>query len=791
MIFLDTINGNEISKELESVFEHAAIGMVFCDAFGNVVRVNDYFANMLGYNTEEIMNTKLSNITIPADIAKDFDITSRIISGEQESFNTYKSYIHKKGRIIKAEVTVTGIRDEDGEVINFFAIVKDIETTQFHKQRVNEYSMLFATALDKIPYRMFVKSPEGRYVICNKAYADYVNKSPMEVVGLTDYELYDQDHADNCRLFDGRVISTGEPEEVVEEYMNGDKKSWQLIMKAPVYSGSQCIGIIGTLVDVSDKVFFDKMLYSKLGHNEDENNDASEMFQLIFETSSNLMCDFQQDGAISRANKAFYNDLGWTYDEVIGHHYSHFVKKEYIDQVVSVDLFLDGYEEGDSIFLDIEILSKSGEYVMYEFCIRKISNHVIASGSNISKRKESEQYLIKSKLSAEKARLSAEEARINAEKANNLKSEFIANMSHEIRTPLNAVIGFSELLEEKLEDDKFIEYTKSINLAGKSLLSLISDILDMSKIDAGMMDFTYNPMSLNTIISEIATIFSAETNRKGLNFIVTTDEATPPLILADNMRLKQVLLNVVGNACKFTNKGYIAIETKMIEFKDNDIVDIDIYVSDSGIGIPENECSYIFDSFRQHTDVKGYQFGGTGLGLTISKRLIENMGGSIKVLSNVGEGSKFIISIKNIQIVEEENTNPEVISDVTNSHINFNNSNILMVDDEELNRILVYELLKERCNKITCVSSAEDAIKELQEDEYDLILMDLVMPVIDGAEAATIIRRSPKYRHIPIICFSANANNHSKKNQLESIFNDYIIKPIHLNDLLKLLAKYL
>ena len=791
MIVVETINGHEISKEIEAVFKHAAIGMVFCDVFGNIIKVNNYFANMLGYEEDEIENTKLSNITIPEDIPNDYDITHRIIKGEKESFTTIKSYIHKKGWLIKSEVTITGIRDEQGQVINFFAVVKDIEARPVQTKSVDEHSILFASALDRIPYRMFVKSPEGKYVICNRAYADSVNMTPISMIGLTDYEIYDQEHADSCRLYDQRVIKSAKAEEVVEEYMAGNKKSWQLIMKAPVYSGEECIGIIGTLIDVSDKVFFDKMLYSKLGNHKDENDDASEMFQMIFETSSNLMCDFHHDGKISKANKAFYNDLGWSNDEVIGQHYSYFIKGEYLDQVVSLDLYLDGFEEGESLFLDLEILSKAGKYVMYEFCVRKISNHVIASGINISKQKESEQYLIKSRLSAEKARASAEEARILAEKANRLKSEFIANMSHEIRTPLNAVIGFSELLESQLEDEKFLEYTKSINLAGKSLLSLISDILDISKIEAGMMEFVYKPTNLNELILEIKTIFSAETDKKGLNLLVSLDKATPPLILMDSMRLKQVLLNIVGNACKFTQKGYIAIETKMITFKDDHLVDIDINVSDSGIGIPSDACGKIFDSFKQHIDSSTFKHGGTGLGLSISKRLTEIMGGSIKVLSEVNKGSKFIVSIKNIRIIDTIEEPVEKQEEVDNSHISFDGANILMVDDEELNRLLVYELLKDRCNKISCVGSAAEAFSALSNIDYDLVLMDLVMPVIDGDEAAKIIRRSPKYKNIPIICFSANANNLALKNQLENNFNDYIVKPIHLNDLLKLLAKYL
>ncbi len=778
------MNNFDVTKDFDIVFEHAVIGMFFCDVLGNILRANHYFSKMIGYNKDVLSQLNLSSITVIKNVEKESDLLAKIFNSEIKSFNTRKPYISKNGKIIETETTVTGINNDEGETIQFYCVVKVIEPKIDEQKELDDYSLLFATVMDRIPYRMFVKSPEGKYIVCNKAYAQYAGKTTLEIVGLSDYEVYDKEHADNCKQYDYRVMTSGEAEEVVEEYMDGDKKSWQLIMKAPVFDGKTCIGIIGTLMDVTDKVFFDKSLYSKLNHYQGEEDDVSKMFQMIFETSPNLMCDFHHDGKISRANKAFLDELGWEDDEVLGHHYAEFIKDEYISEVRDLDVLLEDYNEGESFFLDIELKSKTGEYILYAFCIRKISTYVVASGINLSKQKASEQFLIDSRLSAEKAK-------VLAEKANKLKSEFIANMSHEIRTPLNAVIGFSELLANKLEDQQYLEYTRSINLAGKSLLTLISDILDISKIEAGMMEVTYSPIHLNTLITDIKSIFSAETDKKGISLLMNIDDRMPYTIMADSLRLKQVLLNIVGNACKFTSKGVISIECKVMSINEDDLLDLDIYVTDSGIGIPKEECENIFQSFRQHSEFVNKQYGGTGLGLSISKRLVEIMGGTILVSSEVGIGSKFTIRMKDLKCYHNEDQRVEEESIVDLNHIVFEHAKILMVDDEELNRLLMYELMKDRCDMITCVGSAEEAIQTLTQVQYDLIIMDLVMPDIDGVEAAKLIRKLEHYKKIPIICFTANANNKSKKTQLVEIFNDYIIKPIHLNDLIQLLSKYL
>lgn len=249
--------------------------------------------------------------------------------------------------------------------------------------------------------------------------------------------------------------------------------------------------------------------------------------------------------------------------------------------------------------------------------------------------------------------------------ANKAKSEFLANMSHEIRTPLNAIIGFGDLLKALVNDPTLKNYVNSINLAGKNLLNLINDILDMSKIEAGMLDIHKEFVDIARIIDEIGQIFRMNIHEKGLDFTIEVSKELDHFILIDELRLKQVLLNMVGNALKFTREGGITITAKMerIEHSKQDLV---ITIEDTGIGIQEDKQEYIFESFRQQSASIGKTFGGTGLGLSISKRLTELMGGGITVTSQVGEGSVFTITIFDVKFTDQMPVSDERIPNELN-----------------------------------------------------------------------------------------------------------------------------
>jgi two-component system, sensor histidine kinase and response regulator len=377
-------------------------------------------------------------------------------------------------------------------------------------------------------------------------------------------------------------------------------------------------------------------------------------------------------------------------------------------------------------------------------------------------------------------------AKIEAEKANMAKSEFLANMSHEIRTPLNAILGFSELLQNTIKDEKHKSYLETINIAGNSLLTIINDILDLSKIEAGKIELQYKPIKLKNIFQEIKDIFDQKVKSKKIELLIDIQKDFPDSILFDEVRIRQVLLNLVGNAVKFTEKGYVKISLGYIANNMNSL-DIRISVEDTGIGIPEKEIEKIFNAFEQVSGQNIRKFDGTGLGLSITKKLTEIMQGKIFVESSIGTGSTFHVEFYNVQISATE----AVLEDIYGTYIenyNFSNKKILVVDDVEANRFLLEELLSKVNADVITADNGYEALKICEAAKPDLVLIDLIMPVMDGFEFSYRLKENPELCNTPIIALSASTSTVIPN---EYKFDDYLSKPINAKQLLNKISQYI
>ncbi len=394
------------------------------------------------------------------------------------------------------------------------------------------------------------------------------------------------------------------------------------------------------------------------------------------------------------------------------------------------------------------------------------------------------------KNEAEKAKNEAEKAKHMAESANHAKSEFLANMSHEIRTSLNAVIGFGELLTSIVSDKKQKSYLDSIKSAGNSLLTLINDILDLSKIEAGKIELLYSPVDINKMFSEIEQIFNLKMKQKNLQWIIDINDNLPSALMLDETRLRQVLLNLVGNAVKFTEKGYIKLFTlKKLKSNDETKIDLTISIEDSGIGIPEQEQQTVFAAFQQQAGQDISKFGGTGLGLSISKGLIEMMNGQITVKSVVGQGTTFEIALNDIEVISKELPVIKQESfDIAN--ICFESGKILVVDDVEASRKLLTELLMKVNLKVLTAENGQEAALIAEEHQPDIILMDIRMPLMDGIEATELLKQNPKTKKIPVIIISASSSPQDLTKLSVIGVDSYFPKPVNINRLLAKLSKY-
>lgn len=379
-------------------------------------------------------------------------------------------------------------------------------------------------------------------------------------------------------------------------------------------------------------------------------------------------------------------------------------------------------------------------------------------------------------------------AKEEAISANQLKSEFLANMSHEIRTPLNSVIGFSELLEHEVKEPKQVQYLHAIKNGGKSLLSLINNILDLSKIESGHMRVELHPLHLRPFLRDIMNMFIEPGKKKGLEISCEIENNIPEWIIADEIRIRQILFNLISNAIKFTAKGSIRLSVSSRSSENSGMVDISFSIKDTGIGISPKNQRKIFDAFVQTDGQDTRQYGGTGLGLAICRKLAHLMNGDILIDSRLDEGSTFTLILSNLEISESFFVDEDDVP--AKNTITFSPATILVVDDIAENRILLREFLHEFGFDIEEASDGLEAIERIREHSYDLILTDIRMPRMDGWELIRFIREEIDNHTLPVVAVTASVMKEDYE-LLMNVFEGIIEKPVNRGLLISILQRFL
>ena len=380
-------------------------------------------------------------------------------------------------------------------------------------------------------------------------------------------------------------------------------------------------------------------------------------------------------------------------------------------------------------------------------------------------------------------------AKDQADKANQAKSDFLSSMSHEIRTPLNAIVGFSQALSEEDLPDEAKDEVKDIIMASNGLLEIVNGILDISKIESGKIEIVNSEYEFKEIFDSLVALSKARMGDKPLDFRVTYDESIPAVLYGDHTRVKQVILNILTNAIKYTREGYV--DFKVSSIVKGDICRLIISVEDSGIGIKQENIPKLFSKFERLDLDKNITIEGTGLGLAITKKLVELMNGKIVVQSIYGKGSKFTIAIDQRIVKKQLDKKEEKVEEVTSKAIDVSGKKVLIVDDNKINLKVASRLLQGYKVITEEVDSGFSCIDKIKAKEvYDLILMDDMMPKMSGVETLQKLKEIDGF-NIPVVALTANAITGMKEKYLADGFTDYLAKPIDKNELNNIISKYL
>jgi PAS domain S-box-containing protein len=522
---------------------------------------------------------------------------------------------------------------------------------------------------------------------------------------------------------------------------------------------------------------------------------ASQYSLSLIEASLDPLVTISTEGKITDMNEAMANITGMTREELTGTDFLDYFTEPQRARQVYQEVFAKGSVADSPLTIrhtDGELTDVLFNGSVYKDDQGKVVGIVIVA-RDVTAQKIFEKELVDAKVNAELAAENAmelqgkaesatkiaEDAQSKAEKATEIaenavksKQQFLSNMSHEIRTPMNAIIGFTKVLLKTDLTDKQKEYLTAIKMSGDALTVLINDILDLAKVDAGKMKFEQTPFKLAISISAMIHLFETKIQEKNLLLIKKYDDNIPKVLVGDPVRLHQIILNLVSNAVKFTTEGNITVSVLLLD-EDEERAKIEFAVSDTGIGIAKEKMEHIFENFQQATSETARLYGGTGLGLAIAKQLVESQGGTIAVKSILGKGSTFsfiMTFLKTIVEIEQESALIEMNSEIKNIKV-------LAVEDIALNQLLMKTLLDDYGFEHDIASNGKIAIEKLQNREYDIILMDLQMPELNGFETTEYIRNKMK-SNIPIIALTADVTTADLQKCTAVGMNDYISKPV-------------
>ncbi|CAK0777828.1 two-component system, sensor histidine kinase and response regulator [Gammaproteobacteria bacterium] len=769
-VIQDITSRKRFENQLYATLEHTPnVAIQWYDQAGQVRYWNPASKNLFGWTSQEALGKTLDQLLYTHEETQAFLGMLRQIQDTGQPFGPFESeFRHKDGQTGWLLSTIFAIPMK-GESRGFVCMDVDITKRKRAENELRASQQLLDNIIEYIPSMIFLKrASDLRFALFNRAGEELLGISREHFLDHNDYDFFPKEQADFFTEKDRMVLQQQGITDIPEEPIT-TARGIRILHTRKIGLKDESGNPI-FLLGISEDITEHKEAEARL-------KESQKFNETILLDSPIPMGVYRADGQCVLANDAYAHLVGGSRRQLLA---QNFHQIEAWRKTGLLDDCLKSLAEVRQYRREISVCSSFGQNLWADCLIlpTKLNGepHLLLQIFDLTE--------------IRKATEAMRNAQTKAEAANRAKSEFLANMSHEIRTPMNAIIGLSGLALDLDLTPKLQDYLNKISMSAKALLSILNDILDYSKVEAGRLELDSTTFDIEKVLENITSLFTEQAKEKGLTFTVDVVSDIPKQLVGDPLRLGQVLINLTSNAIKFTESGKVRIQVGNLE-KESDGATLRFAIRDTGMGMNKEQVNGLFQPFTQADGSITRRFGGTGLGLAISQRLVGLMGGEIVVTSALGQGSEFSFTIR-LAIPEGHPIPHAVIAPpAMAASAAIRGARILLVEDNEINQQVAREILERLCFVVIVAGNGEQALMILESGSFDLVLMDIQMPVMDGLEATRRIRRDGRFNDLPVIAMTAAVLAREQAECREVGMNDHIAKPILPEQLLGVLERWI